>query len=153
MKGRYFKMFWIVASLLAVLVLFVALGYSKTGWRLCGRQVLCLFGLVLVLGGMVATVPTGHTGILTTFGKVEDKTLEAGMHMKSPFQEIVCMDNRTQVAHLELSAFSSDIQEVLVSYSMNYQIEKSNAQKGFCYTREAERVMCGTQPIHWGCAP
>ena len=38
------------------------------------------------------------------------------------------MDNRTQVAHLELSAFSSDIQEVLVSYSMNYQIEKSNAQ-------------------------
>ncbi len=128
MKGRYFKMFWIVASLLAVLVLFVALGYSKTGWRLCGRQVLCVFGLVLVLGGMVATVPTGHTGILTTFGKVEDKTLEAGMHMKSPFQEIVCMDNRTQVAHLELSAFSSDIQEVLVSYSMNYQIEKSNAQ-------------------------
>ena len=119
MKGRYFKMFWIVASLLAVLVLFVALGYSKPGWRLCGRQVLCVLGLVLVLGGMVATVPTGHTGILTTFGKVEDKTLEAGMHVKSPFQEIVCMDNRTQVAHLELSAFSSDIQEVLVSYSMN----------------------------------
>jgi regulator of protease activity HflC (stomatin/prohibitin superfamily) len=49
--------------------------------------------------------------------------------MKSPFQEIVCMDNRTQVAHLQLSAFSSDIQEVLVSYSMNYQIEKANAQK------------------------
>ena len=122
-------MFWIVASLIAVVVLFVALGYSKSGWKLCGKQALCLFGLLIILGGMVATVPTGHTGILTTFGKVEDKTLEAGMHMKSPFQEIVCMDNRTQVAHLQLSAFSSDIQEVLVSYSMNYQIEKSNAQK------------------------
>lgn len=122
-------MFWIVASIVAVLVLFVALGYSKTGWRLCGRQALCVLGIVLILGGMIATVPTGHTGILTTFGKVEDKTLEAGMHFKSPFQEIVCMDNRTQVAHLQLSAFSSDIQEVLVSYSMNYQIEKSNAQK------------------------
>ncbi len=122
-------MFWIIASIIAVLALFVALGYSKSGWRLCGRQFLALFGLVLILGGMVATVPTGHTGILTTFGKVEDKTLEAGMHVKSPFQEIVCMDNRTQVAHLELSAFSSDIQEVLVSYSMNYQIEKANAQR------------------------
>jgi regulator of protease activity HflC (stomatin/prohibitin superfamily) len=129
MKGRYIKMFWIVASIVAVLVLFVALGYSKTGWRMCGKQALALFGFLLILGGMVATVPTGHTGILTTFGKVEDKTLEAGMHVKSPFQEIVCMDNRTQVAHLELSAFSSDIQEVLVSYSMNYQIEKTNAQK------------------------
>ena len=122
-------MFWIVASLIAVVVLFVALGYSKSGWKLCGKQALCLLGLLVILGGMVATVPTGHTGILTTFGKVEDKTIEAGMHMKSPFQEIVCMDNRTQVAHLQLSAFSSDIQEVLVSYSMNYQIEKSNAQK------------------------
>ncbi len=122
-------MFWIIASLIAVLALFVALGYSKSGWKLRGRQFLALFGLVLILGGMVATVPTGHTGILTTFGKVEDKTLEAGMHIKSPFQEIVCMDNRTQVAHLQLSAFSSDIQEVLVNYSMNYQIEKANAQR------------------------
>ncbi len=122
-------MFWVFASIVVVLVLFAALGYSKNGWKLRGRQVIALLGFVVILGGMVATVPTGHTGILTTFGKVEDKTLEAGMHIKSPFQEIVCMDNRTQVAHLELSAFSSDIQEVLVSYSMNYQIEKSNAQK------------------------
>ena len=129
MKGRYLKMFWVLASIVVVLVLFVALGYSKSGWKLRGRQLIALLGFVVVLGGMVATVPTGHTGILTTFGKVEDKTLEAGMHIKSPFQEIVCMDNRTQVARVELSAFSSDIQEVLVSYSMNYQIEKANAQR------------------------
>ena len=122
-------MFWVVAAAIAVIVLFVLLGSSKSGWKLCPKQILCVFGALVALGGMVATVPTGHTGILTTFGRVEDKTLEAGMHMKSPFQEIVCMDNRTQVAHLQLSAFSSDIQEVLVSYSMNYQIEKANAQK------------------------
>ncbi len=122
-------MFWVGAAAIAVIVLFAVLGMTKSGWKLCPKQILCVFGALLVLGGMVATVPTGHTGILTTFGRVEDKTLEAGMHVKSPFQEIVCMDNRTQVAHLELSAFSSDIQEVLVSYSMNYQIEKANAQK------------------------
>ncbi len=121
-------MFWIIASIIAVLVLFVALGYSKSGWKTGPRQLLSLFGLLLILGGCVATVPTGHTGILTTFGRVEDKTLEAGMHFKLPIQEIVNMDNRTQVARVQLSAFSSDIQEVLVSYSMNYQIEKSNAQ-------------------------
>ncbi|MBQ4141112.1 MAG: prohibitin family protein [Clostridia bacterium] len=122
-------MFWIIASIIAVVVLFAVLGYSNKGWKICSKQWLSLLGLLLILGGTVATVPTGHTGILTTFGKVEDKTLEAGMHIKFPFQEIVCMDNRTQVARVELSAFSSDIQEVLVSYSMNYQIEKANAQK------------------------
>ncbi len=122
-------MFWIIASIIAVVVLFVVLGYSNKGWKTSGKQWLSLLGLLLIFGGTIATVPTGHTGILTTFGKVEDKTLEAGMHFKLPIQEIVCMDNRTQVARVELSAFSSDIQEVLVSYSMNYQIEKANAQK------------------------
>ncbi len=122
-------MFWIIASIIVVFVLFVALGYSKSGWKLRSRQLISLVGLLVVLGGCIETVPTGHTGILTTFGRVEDKTLEAGMHFKLPYQEIVNMDNRTQVARVELSAFSSDIQEVLVSYSMNYQIEKTNAQK------------------------
>ena len=43
-----------------------------------------------------ATVETGYTGIVTTFGKVEDVTLEAGLHFKSPFQQIIAMDNREQ---------------------------------------------------------
>ena len=119
---------WILISLVAVLVLFVALGFTRSGWRLRPRQLFSLFGLLLVCGGMVATVPTGHTGILTTFGKVEDITLEAGVHFKLPVQKVVVMDNRTQVAKITLTCFSSDIQEVLVDYSMNYQIDKSNAQ-------------------------
>ena len=84
---------WIFASLLVVLILFVILGFSRTGWKLRRRQLLSLFGLILIAGGMVATVPTGHTGILTTFGKVENVTLEAGVHVKSPFQKVVVMDN------------------------------------------------------------
>ncbi|HCG67479.1 MAG TPA: membrane protease [Clostridiales bacterium] len=119
---------WILISLVAVLVLFVALGFTRSGWKLRPRQLFSLFGLLLVCGGMVATVPTGHTGILTTFGKVEDITLEAGVHFKLPVQKVVVMDNRTQVAKITLTCFSSDIQEVLVDYSMNYQIDKSNAQ-------------------------
>jgi regulator of protease activity HflC (stomatin/prohibitin superfamily) len=78
---------------------------------------------------MIVSVPTGHTGILTTFGKVEDGTLESGIHIKMPYQNLVVMDNRTQKATLELSCFSSDIQEVPVTYSINYQINKENAQK------------------------
>lgn len=74
------------------------------------------------------TVPTGHTGILTTFGRVENTTLEAGMHVKFPWQEVVCMDNRTQKGAVEMTGFSKDIQEVLISYSINYQINKENAQ-------------------------
>ena len=119
---------WIFAGIVAALVLFILLGFSRSGWKLRPRQILSVLGLLVICGGMVATVPTGHTGILTTFGKVEDVTLEAGVHIKSPFQKVVVMDNRTQVARITLTCFSSDIQEVLVDYSMNYQIDKSNAQ-------------------------
>lgn len=75
-----------------------------------------------------ATVPTGHTGVLTTFGKVEDVTLDAGFNTKLPWQTVVNMDNRVQKATSTLYCFSSDIQEVTVSYTLNYQINKSNAQ-------------------------
>ncbi len=74
-------------------------------------------------------VPTGHTGVLVTFGKVEDQTLEAGLAWKAPWQSVVKMDNRVQVAEYDLACFSSDIQEVTVSYKVNYQIDKENAQK------------------------
>ena len=39
------------------------------------------------------------------------------------------MDNRIQKAIVEMSCFSSDIQEVDTSYTINYQINKANAQE------------------------
>ena len=89
---------------------------------------LLVLSILLALLSCVRTVPTGHTGIVTTFGKVEDITYEAGVHFCAPWQDVVNMDNRNQKASVDLSCFSSDIQEVSVTYTINYQISKSNAQ-------------------------
>lgn len=78
-----------------------------------------------------ATVQTGYTGIVTTFGKVEDMTLEAGFHFKSPFQKIISMDNREQKDSFTTEAFSSDIQQVNIVGSINYAINKSTAMNLF----------------------
>ena len=83
--------------------------------------------LVTVAGSCFTSVPTGHTGVVTTFGRVENFTLDAGIHGKLPWQEVVLLDNRVQKARVELSCFSSDIQEVKVIYTVNYQISKENA--------------------------
>ncbi len=48
--------------------------------------------------------------------------------MKAPWQQVVKMDNRIQRDSVEMSCFSSDIQEVSTVYTINYQIEKANAQ-------------------------
>ena len=81
----------------------------------------------LVLLSCVATVPTGHTGVVTTFGKVEDYTLDAGVHLVKPWQQVVKMDNRVQKQTVKLACFSSDIQEVNMAYTINYQIRKADA--------------------------
>ncbi len=86
------------------------------------------FGIIVVAVSCIASVPTGHTGVVTTFGKVENYTFEAGLHFKNPFSKVVNMDNRTQKGSLEMVCFSSDIQEVQVLYTVNYQIQKNNAQ-------------------------
>ena len=123
-------MAFIILSLVTALVLFIVLGISaaEKKWKLRPRQLLSLLGCLWLVAGIFAVVPTGHTGILTTFGRVEDTTLEAGLHLKLPVQEVVVMDNRTQKSVVDLSCFSSDIQEVSVRYSINYQIQKSDAQ-------------------------
>ena len=84
--------------------------------------------IVAVLAfGCFTQVPTGHTGVLTTFGRVADYTLDSGIHLKAPWQKVVKMDNRIQRATETLSCFSSDIQEVTMLYTLNYQISSKDA--------------------------
>lgn len=82
----------------------------------------------ILIASSCAKVPTGFTGILTTFGKVEDYNLSSGLHWKSPFQKVIKMDNRTQKVAESMQAFSSDIQQVDLSISINYSIDQATAQ-------------------------
>ena len=114
--------------LLVAVVLFFTLRKSKGALKTLVPLAACLASAVLIIASCVRTVPTGHTGIVTVFGKVKDQTYEAGVHMCAPWESVVNMDNRNQKASVDLLCFSSDIQEVSVTYTVNYQISKQNAQ-------------------------
>ena len=83
--------------------------------------------VILIVCSCLSSVPTGHTGVVTTFGKVENHVFDSGINFKAPWQKVVKMDNRVQKQTVELMAFSSDIQEVSIKYTVNYQIDKANA--------------------------
>lgn len=101
-----------------------------------GKKILIGIGIILaviilIMTTCTTTIPTGYTAIVTTFGRVEDTTLEAGFHLKSPVQEIVLMDNREQKTSFSTQAFSSDIQQVDITGSINYSINKATAMNLF----------------------
>ncbi len=89
--------------------------------------VIVVAALILVVN-CFASIPTGHTGVITTFGKVEDKVLAEGIHFKMPWQKVINMDNRTQRGTVTTDAFSSDIQQVDVVCTINYNVNRSQAQ-------------------------
>lgn len=124
-------MFWFIIGIIALLV-----GIGVTIYQAvengAGAAVGTVVATLLIAGILIGIscmgwVPTGHTGVLTTFGKVEDGTLEAGLRAKAPWQSIVCMDNRVQKQTTDLVCFSSDIQEVSMKYTVNYRISSADA--------------------------
>ncbi len=122
---------FIVGAIIVIVAIIAIIGMAKStkkGGKLAST-VGIVIGVVLCLVSCVKTVPTGHTGIVTTFGNVENFTYEAGVHFSAPWHEVINMDNRNQRASIDLLCFSSDIQEVNVTYTLNYQIEKAYAQK------------------------
>ena len=72
------------------------------------------------------TVKSGHSGVITTFGKVSDSVLGEGLHFKIPFvQDIVLVDNRVQKAEVACSAASKDLQTVSSTIAVNYKVLNS----------------------------
>ena len=85
--------------------------------------------VILIIVSCIAIVPTGYTGILTSFGAVENRTVNAGINFIAPWQKVVKMDSRTQKVPIETSAFSSDIQQVDLIMSVNYCISQTTARE------------------------
>lgn len=86
-----------------------------------------ILALIFVVVSITTVIPTGYTGIKTTFGKVDVNTLDAGINFKLPWQNVINMDNREQRTSFSLQAFSKDIQQVDIQGSINLNIDKMTA--------------------------
>ena len=97
-----------------------------------GRIVLCIILAIVLIVGMLTSITmikTGYTGVVTVFGKVQNYTLDEGLNFKAPWHKVIKMDNREQKETVELACFSSDIQEVNMVFSLNYQLDRENAMQ------------------------
>lgn len=101
-----------------------SMGYKGGG---IGSVIALILAAVIVTLSCISTVPTGHTGILTTFGRVEDKNLPEGMNFHAPWQSITTMTNKEQTSTETNMCFSADLQEVAYTYTTKHSLLASAA--------------------------
>ncbi len=77
--------------------------------------------------GFFAKVGAGHVGIVDHFGEVEDKALQPGFHVVGFFEKVVPVDARIQKVSTQLEAFSSDIQQTILTMTVNFHISADKA--------------------------
>lgn len=126
--------FGIIVFIVTVIIFFLIRKeyntHTKTRTKILNCIVLGTIALVAIIGivsPLFVTIPTGYTGIVTTFGKVDNRTIEAGLNFKAPWQKIVKIDNREQKIMFDFPAFSSDIQQVQVLGSFTFSINQNTA--------------------------
>lgn len=75
-----------------------------------------------------ASVPAGHSGVIVTLGKVEERTLSEGFHFKVPFiQDVVNVNNQLQVYEVDAPAVSRDMQTVSSVIAVNYRVQSAKS--------------------------
>lgn len=98
---------------------------GKSAGKIVAAVIIVLIILIVLLNSFTA-VRAGHSGVVTTFGKVSDTVLSEGLHFKVPFiQQIVLVDNRVLKAEADCSSASKDLQTVRSTIAVNYKVMNS----------------------------
>ena len=89
---------------------------------------ICAILLIAVASSCFTVVKAGHTGVVMTFGAVEEKVMSEGLNFKIPFiQSVVQMNNRTQKTETEGTASSKDLQIISYVVAVNYHVNDSSS--------------------------
>lgn len=69
------------------------------------------------------SVPSGHRGVITTFGKVTSDPLDEGLHLVWPWRKVTPVQVRMLKSAVKGDAASKDLQQVTTEIALNYHLE------------------------------
>ena len=88
----------------------------------------CAVLLVGVALTCFTVVPAGHTGVVLTFGAVEENVFDEGLHFKVPLvQTVVQMNNRTQKIEADGTSSSKDLQIISYVVAVNFHVNDDSS--------------------------
>lgn len=83
--------------------------------------------LVILLFLSVASVPTGHVGVLTLFGRVTGETLGEGIHLINPLKSVQRLSIQTQSVKESASVPSNEGLILALDTSLLFHLDRSKA--------------------------
>jgi regulator of protease activity HflC (stomatin/prohibitin superfamily) len=87
--------------------------------------------LWILMSNLFVTVQAGNVGVVTTFGKVDDEPLQAGLHTLSPWRTVHPMSIRTQQTEQHLDALTADGASVSLDASLLFAVNPEKAAEVF----------------------
>ena len=83
--------------------------------------------VVAIVGSFgIKIIDTGHRGVKTVFGKVEEQSLPEGLYFYNPLtSNIISLDVRETKMEQTTDAYSKDAQNVKISFVVNYHPDAS----------------------------
>jgi len=89
--------------------------------------VVILVAVVLCVALCTRVVQVGHIGIVTSFGKILDGTLDPGLHFVMPWHSVVPIDCRVKKTSETTECFSKDLQLVTADITVLTVLTKEKA--------------------------
>ena len=83
--------------------------------------------LIILLFASVVSVPTGHVGVLTLFGKVTGETLGEGIHVINPLKSVQRLSIQTQSVKESASVPSNEGLILALDTSLLFHLDRSKA--------------------------
>ena len=144
-------MFWLILGIVVTIGVLIGCGFknerdnygrNQMVWKLNIKQILAIFGLLLVLPGFITKIPVNTVGIVyDPFNGVEEETLSEGFHTKGLFDKIYKIDMEVQTTIVEnLTTQTKDAQYLTSILDIKYRVSETNAHMVFKQFRTLKTV-------------
>lgn len=127
-------MLLVILSLIVTVGLFVGLGIYENEeyewkWKLQKKQLLSIFGLLIMLGACITKIPANHVGIVySPFGGTKEQTLSEGFQTKNILDKVYKISTQNQVMTItDLTTQTKDAQYLISALNIQYKVDVANA--------------------------
>ena len=139
-------MITIIGALLGIVALFVFFFAKVRGFKPTAVPFLAVGALVLILlGSSYTIVPTGYTGVRTTFGQVSEQTVSKGIHFKRPFiDKITLVNNKQQDITIDSKIWGETKEKTPVYATdvvITYQVSESSSSWLYCNVSDVRHLV------------